>query len=85
MIFAGEKGKVAPTMARVCEITGKRPLVGHKVSHSNRKTKKRQLPNLRSKRIFDEATGRWMRIRTTTAGLRTITNNGLSKALKDAR
>ena len=68
-------------MARVCKITGKKPLVGNNVSHSNRKTKTRQLPNLRRKRIFDEVGGRWITIRVSTAGLRTITKLGLKKAL----
>jgi large subunit ribosomal protein L28 len=69
-------------MARVCKITGKKPLVGNKVSHSNRKTKTRQLPNLRTKRLFDESTGRWMKIRVSTSGLRTINKLGLKKALE---
>jgi len=68
-------------MARVCKVTGKKPLVGNKVSHSNRKTKTRQLPNLRAKRVFDETTGLWVRIRVSTSGLRTITKLGLKKAL----
>lgn len=71
-------------MARVCAVTGKKPLVGHKVSHSNRKTKKRQLPNLRTKRLWDEAQGRWVRVRVSTEALRTITKNGVSKTLKKA-
>jgi len=72
-------------MARVCKITGKKPLTGHNVSHSNRKTKMRQLPNLRKKRLFDESTGRWIKIRVSATGLRTITKLGLSKALKKAK
>jgi len=68
-------------MARVCKITGKKPLTGNNVSHSNVKTKTRQLPNLRSKRLFDESTGRWIRIRVSTSGLRTINKLGLKKAL----
>lgn len=68
-------------MARVCKVSGKKPLVGNNVSHSNRKTKMRQLPNLRSKRLFDESTGQWVRVRVSTTGLRTITKLGLKKAL----
>jgi len=71
-------------MARVCKITGKKPLTGNNVSHSNRKTKMRQLPNLRKKRLFDESTGRWLTIRVSTSGLRTITKLGLKKALQQA-
>jgi large subunit ribosomal protein L28 len=68
-------------MARVCKVTGKKPLVGHNVSHSNRKTKMRQHPNLRKKRLFDEATGTWITIRVSTSGLRNITKLGLKKAI----
>ena len=68
-------------MARVCEVTGKKPLTGHNVSHSNRKTKMRQMPNIRKKRLFDESTGRWVTVKVSTAGLRTITKVGLKNAL----
>jgi large subunit ribosomal protein L28 len=69
-------------MARVCDVTGKKPLVGNNVSHSNRKTKMRQLPNLRNKRVFDESSGRWVRVRVSTSGLRNITKLGFKKALQ---
>jgi large subunit ribosomal protein L28 len=68
-------------MARVCKITGKKPLVGHRVSHSNRKTKMRQLPNIRKRRIFNEETGTWVTVKVSTSALRTITKLGLKKAL----
>lgn len=71
-------------MSRLCKITGKKPLVGHNVSHSNRKTKMRQEPNLRKKRVFDEVAGRWITVRVSTSALRTITKNGLKKTLKKA-
>jgi large subunit ribosomal protein L28 len=71
-------------MARVCKITGKKPLVGNNVSHSNRKTKMRQQPNLRTKRIFDEAKGVWVTLRVSASGLRNITKLGLRKALAQA-
>ena len=73
--------QVSRPMSRVCQVTGKRPLVGHNVSHSNRKTKMRQMPNIRTKRLFDEETGRWVRVKVSTSGLRTITKKGLRKAL----
>lgn len=69
-------------MARLCKITGKKPLTGHNVSHSNRKTKMRQLPNLRKKRLFDEESGRWVTVRLSTSGLRTVTKVGLKKAMQ---
>ena len=68
-------------MARVCKITGKKPLTGNNVSHSNRKTKMRQFPNLRKKRFFDESTGRWVTLKVSTSGIRTINKLGLTKAL----
>ena len=68
-------------MSRVCTVTGKRPLTGHNVSHSNTKTKMRQLPNLKKKRFFNEETGQWITLRVSASGLRTITKNGLAKTL----
>ena len=59
-------------MARVCPLTGKRPNVANKVSHSNIKTKKRQLPNLQTKRIWCESQNRFIKIRLSTRALRTL-------------
>ena len=59
-------------MARVCPLTGKRPNVANKVSHSNIKTKKRQLPNLQTKRIWSESQGRFIKLRVSTSALRTL-------------
>lgn len=67
-----------------CKITGKGPLVGHRVSHSNIKTKHRQQPNMQRKRIWDETTGSWVTLRLSTTALRTIQKNGLRAVLKDA-
>lgn len=64
-------------MARVCVFTGKRPNVAHKVSHSNIKTKKRQLPNLQARRLWWEQEGRFVHLRLSTAALRTIGKKGL--------
>ncbi|HHO54351.1 MAG TPA: 50S ribosomal protein L28 [Deltaproteobacteria bacterium] len=65
-------------MARKCVFTGKRPNVANKVSHSNRKAKKRQLPNLQSRRLWWEEGNRWIRVRLSTRALRTIDKKGLS-------
>jgi large subunit ribosomal protein L28 len=70
-------------MARRCQLTGKRPLTGNNVSHSNRRTKRRQLPNLQTKRIFIPEENRWVRIRLSTRALRTVTRKGLLKFLRD--
>jgi len=65
-------------MARKCIFTGKRPNVANKVSHSNRKSKKRQLPNIQAKRLWWEEGGRFVRIRLSTSALRTINKKGLN-------
>lgn len=71
-------------MARKCCITGKKPLVGNRVSHANNRTKMRQLPNLQRKRIWLSEEGRWVRLRVSARGLRTIEKKGLKAALRDA-
>lgn len=63
-------------MARRCGVTGKRVLVGHKVSHANNKTKRRFLPNLQNVSVLSEALGRTFRMRLTTSALRTIEHKG---------
>jgi large subunit ribosomal protein L28 len=70
-------------MARRCQLTGKRPLSGNNVSHSNRRTKRKQYPNLQSKRIFIPEENRWVRVRLSTRALRTVTRKGLLKFLRD--
>ena len=64
-------------MARTCNITGKRPLVGNNVSHSNNKTKRRQLPNLQSKSIFVPELNKSVKIKISTSALKTIDKLGL--------
>lgn len=59
-------------MAKVCDITGKTPMVGHNVSHSNQKTKRRQYPNLQKKKVMNPATGQMETIRVSTRGLKTL-------------
>ena len=75
-------------MARRCELTGKGPLVGHKVSHSNRKTKRRFLPNLLSVTMASDALGRSVRLRVSAHALKTVDHRGgldafLAKAKDD--
>ena len=72
-------------MARVCQITGKKPLTGHSVSHSNIKTKRRFLPNLQTKRFFFAEEDRWVTLKVSTEALRTINKNGLSATVKQLR
>ena len=72
-------------MARVCQVTGKAPMVGHQVSHANNKTKRRFMPNLQYRRFWVESENRWVRRRLTTAGLRTVDKVGIDAVLADLR
>ncbi len=69
-------------MARVCKVTGKRPLVGNHVSHAHNKTKRRQYPNLQVKRVYVEHLGKFVRVKLSTRALKTITKTGLMPYLK---
>ncbi len=72
-------------MARVCQVTGKRPIVGNKVSHSNIKTKRRFLPNLQTKRFFLVEEDRWIVLKVSSEAIRTINKNGLNSVVKEMR
>ena len=72
-------------MARVCQITGKAPMVGNNVSHANNKTKRRFLPNLQRRKFWLESENRWITLRLTNAALRTIDKNGIEVVLADMR
>lgn len=72
-------------MARVCTVTGKRPMVGNNVSHANNKTKRRFMPNLQYRRLWVESEKRWVRLRLTNAALRTIDKLGIDTVLADLR
>jgi len=72
-------------MARVCQVTGKVPVSGNSVSHSNIKTKRRFLPNLQTKRFFLAEEDKWITLKVSSEGLRTINKNGLLSVVKDLR
>ncbi len=72
-------------MARVCQVTGKAPMSGNNVSHANNRTKRRFLPNLQYRKFWVESENRWVRMRLTNAGLRTIDKNGIDAVLVDMR
>ena len=72
-------------MARVCQVTGKRPMTGNKVSHSNIKTKRRFLPNLQTKRYFLAEEDRWVTLKVSSEAIRTINKNGLFSVVKQLR
>lgn len=72
-------------MSRICQVTGKKPQYGHSVSHSNIKSKRRFLPNLHSHRFWVESENRWVKLRVSTKGLRTIDKKGIDAVLNDLR
>ncbi|RYY89070.1 MAG: 50S ribosomal protein L28, partial [Chitinophagaceae bacterium] len=71
--------------ARVCQVTGKTPIGGHKVSHSNIKTKRRFLPNLQTKRFFLVEENKWITLKLSADAIRTINKNGLLSVVKKLR
>jgi large subunit ribosomal protein L28 len=72
-------------MARVCQVTGKRPITGHKVSHSNIKSKRRFLPNLQTKRFFLAEEDKWITLKVSSEAIRTINKKGLYPVVKELR
>ncbi|MCG8410893.1 MAG: 50S ribosomal protein L28 [Bacteroidales bacterium] len=72
-------------MSRICQITGKKVMVGNNVSHSKRRTKRRFYPNLMNKRFFLEEEDRWVTLKVSASGIRNITKKGLKVALEEAK
>ena len=72
-------------MARVCQVTGKKPITGNKVSHSNIKTKRRFLPNLQTKRYFLAEEDKWVTLKVSSEAIRTINKTGLFSVVKQLR
>ena len=72
-------------MSKVCQVTGKRPIVGHNVSHSNIKTKRRFEPNLHYHRFWLESEKRFVRLRVSSHGLRVIDKVGIDQVVADLR
>ncbi len=72
-------------MARVCQVTGKRPATGNNVSHSQRKTRRRFLPNLHTHRFWVASENRWVKLRVSTKGMRIIDKLGIETVLADLR
>ena len=70
-------------MARVCQVTGKKPMVGNNVSHAQNKTKRRFLPNLQNRKFWVESENRWVSMRITNNALRTIDKNGIDAVLAE--
>ena len=72
-------------MARVCQVTGKRPLSGNNVSHANNRSRRKFYPNLQKKRFYLPDEDRWITLKISTSALRTINKNGIISVLKKAR
>ncbi len=72
-------------MSRICQVTGKKPMSGNNVSHANNRTKRRFLPNLQSKRFYIPSEDRWVRLKVSARGIKTITKNGIEAVLKEMR
>jgi len=72
-------------MSRVCQVTGKKVLVGNNVSHSKRRTKRKFLPNLFKKKFYLPEEDRWISLTVSANGIRTINKIGLNAALKGAK
>ena len=72
-------------MARVCEVTGKTPMLGNRVSHANNKTRRRFLPNLQHRKFLVDSEKRWVHLHLTNAALRTIDRKGIEAVLAELR
>ena len=72
-------------MARVCDVTGKKPMMGNNVSHANNRTRRRFMPNLQYRRFWVESEKRWISLRVSNAGLRVIDKKGIEAVLKELR
>lgn len=72
-------------MAKICDITGKRPRVGNKVSHANNKTKRRFFPNLQIKKFYIPEAEAWLTLKVSTSAMRTINKKGITAVLKEAK
>lgn len=72
-------------MSKVCQITGKHVITGNKVSHSNRKTRRTFAPNLQDRKFFLAEEDKWVDLRVSAAGMRTINKIGLKAAMAQAK
>ena len=72
-------------MSRRCQVTGKKPMSGNNVSHANNKTKRRFMPNLQTQRFFVPSENRWVTLRVTARGIKTINKKGIEAVLKEMR
>ena len=69
-------------MSRICQITGKKALTGNNVSHANNRTKRKQLPNLQNKKVWDEESKKFIRMKISTSAIKTLNKKSISKLVK---
>ena len=72
-------------MSKICELTGKKPLTGNNVSHSHNKTKRRQMPNLKTKKIWIPEENKFVTLKISTRALRTLKKKGYAKMVSDLK
>lgn len=72
-------------MSRKCEVTGKGPMYGNKVSHSNHKTRKRQQANIQKRRFWVESENRWVNLTVSAHGIKVISKRGIDSVMRDVR
>ena len=72
-------------MAKICQVTGKKPMSGNNVSHAHNKTRRRFLPNLQTKKFWVESENKWVRLTVSAKGLRIIDKNGIDSVLKELK
>lgn len=72
-------------MAQICQVTGKKPATGFNVSHSNRKTKRRFMPNIQMHRFWSPNENRYVRLKISAKGVRIVDRQGIDKVLTDMR
>lgn len=70
-------------MSRICEITGKKMITGNKVSHANKKSKRKFYPNLQEKRFFIPEENRWIKLKVSASAIRTINKKGIAEVIKE--
>jgi len=84
-VRAGQQACRGSIMSRVCQVTGKKPMSGNNVSHALNRTRRRFVPNLHTHRFWVESEKRFVKLRVSSKGLRTIDKHGIEKVLADLR
>jgi len=72
-------------MSKICQVTGRKPSFGNTISHSHRKTRRRWDPNIQKQRFFVPSENRWVTLRVSTKGIKTINKKGIESVLSELR